>query len=70
MKRTIGIALVVLGVALGVWGLMQYEQVEPDIKIGKLEIGAEKQEGPPVTVLVGAAVALVAGIALIARKGE
>lgn len=70
MKRTIGIGLVVLGVALGVWGLMQHEQVEPDIKIGELEIGVEKKKGLPVPLLIGAGVALVAGLVLVAGKRE
>ncbi len=68
MKRTIGIVLILAGVGLGIWGFMRHEEREPDVKIGELEIGVDKGKDYPVTVLVVAGIALVAGLVTVSGK--
>ena len=43
MKRNVGIILIILGVALGIWAFMSHEDKEADVKIGDLEISADKE---------------------------
>jgi hypothetical protein len=68
MKRNAGIVLIVVAIALGVWGFMQHEEKEADVKIGDVEIGVDKGKDYPVTVFVLAGVALVGGLVLMNGK--
>lgn len=65
MKRTTGILLILLGVGLGIWGFVRRDR-EPDVKIGDLEIGVHKDY--PVTVLVVAGVAIIAGVVTVSGR--
>jgi len=65
MKRNLGIVLIVAAIALGIWGFMQHENKEPDLKLGSLEISADKEKDYPVTLFVVAGLALVVGLVLV-----
>lgn len=65
MKRNLGIVLIMVAVALAIWGFMQHENKEPDVKIGSLEISADKQKDYPVTLFVVAGLALVVGLVAV-----
>lgn len=73
MKRTIGIILLVLGIALGIYGFTQYDNSKAGIEIGNLEISA-KDEGKSnvafITMIIGG-VGLIAGLVLMTngRRG-
>ena len=73
MKRTIGILLLVVGVALGIYGFSKYDKNTADVKIGDLEISAGDKGGQQQSYLIFglAAVGVIAGIAMMAgSKGS
>lgn len=68
MKRTIGILLLVVGIALGIYGFSKYDKNTADVKIGDLEISAGDKGGQQQSYLIFglAAVGVIAGIAMMA----
>jgi hypothetical protein len=62
MKRNIGIILIIVGVALGIWAFASHENKELNVKIGDLEDQRGQEKDYPVTTLVVAGLAVVAGV--------
>ncbi len=70
MKRTLGILLIVLGIALGIYGFTKMEDSGGDIQIGDLEISAKdqsKQNQAYIMMGIGG-VGLIAGLVLVSSK--
>lgn len=67
MKRTIGILLLVAGIALGVYGFTKYDRNTADVKIGDIEISAGDKGGQQqsYTLFILAGIGVIAGIALM-----
>ncbi len=69
MNKTIGIVLVVVGIVFGILAFRTHDANTAEVKIGKLELSAEKKSdsteyiywGLAGAALVGGIVALVAG---------
>lgn len=70
MKRTIGILLLVAGIALGIYGFTKYDRNTADVKIGDLEISAGDEGGQrqSYTLFILAGIGVIAGIALLSSK--
>ena len=63
MNRTVGIVLVVIGIVFGVLAYRTHDANTADLKIGKLELSAEKKSDSTEYIYWGlAGVALFAGI--------
>ena len=72
MKRTLGILLIVLGIALGIYGFTKMEDSGGDIQIGDLEISAQdqsKQNQAYIMMGIGG-VGLIAGLVLVSSKRQ
>jgi hypothetical protein len=67
MKRTIGILLLLAGIALGVYGFTTYDRNTADVKIGDLEISAGDEGGQQqsYTMFILAGIGVIAGVALM-----
>ncbi len=67
MKRTIGILLLVAGIALGVYGFTKYDRNTADVKIGDIEISAGDKGGQQqsYTLFILAGIGVIAGIVLM-----
>lgn len=72
MKRTIGILLLVAGIALGIYGFTQYDRSTADIEIGDVEIGVGDEGGQQqsYTLFILAGIGIVAGIALMSSRDK
>jgi uncharacterized membrane protein YidH (DUF202 family) len=70
MKRTIGILLIVLGIALAVVALSRHDEDKTILDLGKVEIKKQDQSPSENTALyyILAAVCLVGGGLLVAGK--
>jgi hypothetical protein len=69
MNRTMGIALVVIGIIFGTLAYKEHDANTADIKIGKLELSAEKKNNSAEMVYWGlAGSSLIAGIVALVRK--
>ncbi|MDB5255787.1 MAG: hypothetical protein JWM14_482 [Chitinophagaceae bacterium] len=67
MNKTTGIVLVVIGLIFGVLAYRTHDANTADLKIGKLELSAEKKSDSTEYIYWGlAGAALVAGIASLA----
>jgi uncharacterized membrane protein YidH (DUF202 family) len=69
MKKTIGIVLIVIGIAMLAYTGFNYVTTEKVVDIGPIEINAEKNhtvKWPPIVGLV----LIVGGIAVIALDGK
>jgi hypothetical protein len=67
MTKTIGVILVVLGVAGLAWGGLSWTTRDTIVDAGPIEITADKTERVPLPPLVGGLL-LVAGVVLIMKK--
>lgn len=67
MKRTMGILLLVAGIALAIYGFTKFDRNTADIEIGDLEISAGDEGGQQnayILIGVGAVAAIAGGIML------
>ena len=67
MNKTLGIILIVLGVAGLAWGGFTYKTREKIIDVGPIQATQEKTHSVPVPPIAGA-LALIGGVFLVARK--
>jgi len=67
MTKTIGVILVVLGVAGLAWGGLSWTTRDTIVDAGPIEITADKTERVPLPPIVGGLL-LVAGVVLIMKK--
>ena len=67
MTKTIGVILVVLGVAGLAWGGLSWTTRDTIVDAGPIEITADKTERVPLPPMVGGLL-LVAGVVLIMKK--
>lgn len=67
MKRTIGILLLIAGIALGIYGFTTYDRNTADLEIGDVEIGVGDEGGQrqSYTYFILAGIGVIAGIALM-----
>ncbi len=67
MKRTMGILLLVTGIALAIYGFSKYDRNTADIEIGDVEISAGDEGGQrqSYTLFILAGIGVIAGIALM-----
>ncbi|HMQ59714.1 MAG TPA: hypothetical protein PKE06_03550 [Flavilitoribacter sp.] len=70
MRKNIGILLMVLGIALGIYGFTKLDDNKADIRIGDLELSAEDKGGiNQAYVLLGlGALGLLAGAVAVSRR--
>ena len=70
MNKTLGIILIVLGLAGLVWGGFTYTTSEKVVDIGPIEVTHEKTHGVPLPPVIGVVV-LISGILLLisGKKG-
>ena len=64
MNKTVGIILVVLGIAMLIWGGFSYTKKEKVVDAGPIEISADRQHTVNWPPYIGGIV-LVAGVVLI-----
>jgi len=67
MKRTMGILLLVAGIALAIYGFTKFDRNTADIEIGDLEISAGDEGGQQnayILIGLGAVAAIAGGIML------
>ena len=69
MQRTIGIILIVLGIAVFVLQGISYTTEEKVLDVGPLEVTQEKSNTIPLPPVLGA-IALLGGIGLVALGGK
>jgi len=69
MQRTIGIILIVLGIAVFVLQGISYTTDEKVVDVGPLEVTREKSDTIPLPPVLGA-IALLGGIGLVALGGK
>jgi hypothetical protein len=67
VNKTIGVILIVLGLIGIAWGGFTYTTREKIIDLGPIQATQEKKHAVPVPPIAGA-LALIAGVILIARK--
>jgi drug/metabolite transporter (DMT)-like permease len=67
VNKTLGIILIVLGVAGLAWGGFTYKTREKIIDVGPIQATQEKTHSVPVPPIAGA-LALIGGVFLVARK--
>jgi len=67
MTKTVGILLIVIGLVALAWGGFSYTTKEKAVDLGPVEITKETRKTIPLPPVAGA-IALVAGIALIATS--
>ena len=67
MNKTLGIILIVVGLAGLAWGGFTYKTREKIIDVGPIQATQEKTHSVPVPPIAGA-VALIGGIVLVVRK--
>lgn len=67
MRRTIGIILLIAGIALGVYGFTKYDRNTADVKIGDIEISAGDKGGQQqsYTLFILAGIGIVGGLVLM-----
>lgn len=70
MKRIIGIILIFLGVALGIWKLVRHEQDKTIIDLGNIEVKDQRKEPSQNNTLyyVLAAACMIGGGLLLTGK--
>lgn len=69
MNKTIGLVLIAVGIVFGVLAYQKHDANSADLKIGKLELSAEKKSDSSEYIFWGlAGAAIVAGIVVIAKK--
>jgi drug/metabolite transporter (DMT)-like permease len=69
MNKTLGIILIVLGVAGLAWGGFTYTTREKVVDIGPLEVTSEETHSVPLPPIAGA-LALVGGVLLLTMGGK
>lgn len=69
MQRTVGILLIVLGIAAFVFQGISYTTEEKVLDVGPLEVTKEERSTIPLPPVLGA-IALVGGIGLVALGGR
>ena len=69
MKRTMGILLLVVGIALGTYGFSEMDQSSGSVEIADVEISAkdESQQTQGIIILVIGVATAVGGIVLMRR---
>lgn len=69
-KKTIGIVLVVISIALGIYGINEFNGSQAGIEIGDLELSATDEGSRSVAImyLVLALVGFVGGMSIIRRS--
>lgn len=67
MTKTVGILLIVIGLVALAWGGFSYTTKEKAVDLGPVEITKETRKTVPLPPIAGA-IALIAGIALIATS--
>ncbi len=67
MAKTIGIILIILGIAGLAWGGFTYTKTEKAVDLGPIQITRETKKTVPIPPIAGA-VSLIAGVALIATQ--
>ena len=65
VRRTIGLALIVIGLVALIWGGFSWTRQKKVLDIGPIEATTEKHETIPLPPLVGV-IALIGGIVLVA----
>ena len=69
MNKSIGIVLVVIGIVFGVLAYRTHDANTADLKIGKLELSAEKKNDSTEYIYWGlAGAALIGGLVAMANK--
>ncbi|MCB0610408.1 MAG: hypothetical protein H6562_10800 [Lewinellaceae bacterium] len=70
MRKNIGILLMVLGIALGIYGFTKLDDNKADIRIGDLELSAEDKGGMnQAYILLGlGALGLLAGAVAVSKR--
>ena len=68
-KRIAGLALIVIGLVILVWGGVFWTDRDPLIDAGGLEVTTAEQEGVALSPILGA-IALVGGIVLMAMPSR
>lgn len=70
MRKNIGILLMVLGIALGIYGFTKLDDNKADIRIGDLELSAEDKGGMnQAYILLGlGAFGLLAGAVAVSKR--
>ncbi len=69
MQRTIGIILIVLGIAAFLFQGISYTTEEKVLDVGPLEVTKEKSNHIPLPPVLGA-IALLGGVGLVALGGK
>ena len=67
MSRTVGVILIVLGLVGLAWGGITYTTREKVVDVGPIHASRDKTHTVPLPPVVGA-IALIAGVVLVARK--
>jgi hypothetical protein len=69
MQRTIGVILIVLGIAAFLFQGISYTTEEKVLDVGPLEVTKEKSNNIPLPPVLGA-IALIGGVGLVALGGK
>ena len=67
MAKTIGIILIILGIAGLAWGGFTYTKTEKFVDLGPIQITRESKKTIPIPPIAGA-ISLIAGLAIIATQ--
>ena len=72
MQKSIGLLLILAAFALGYFGIKNLNEKTAEIKIGEIEVNAKSSEskGKAYAFLGGAALCLIAGVVMVARKDK
>ena len=70
MQKTIGFILIIAAFVLGYFGIKNLNEKTAEFKIGEVEVSAKTSESKneAYAYLGGAALCLIAGVVLVARK--
>lgn len=69
MKKGLGTLLVIVGLLLGGWGLVEQTEDNKILKVGSLEIKEDRTKNIN-WMIIGGAVSLILGIAIISVGGK
>lgn len=67
MTKTVGLALIVLGILALVFQGIRYTTQETVVDVGPLEVTADQEKSIPIPPIVGG-LALIGGVVLVAKK--